>query len=160
MSVNNTIELLDLSEENNESIILLPRGEDDESKGFSVTYKQAYISPTIKASIEDDRISTSIPLDINRKILEYVVEFLRYKNGNPGKIVPRPLKRTIQESCIDKWDANFIDKVAKNKQDLHYIYDAADYLQMDSLLHLTGACIVLSIKGKTREEMKRILDCK
>lgn len=154
------VESLDSLETDNDTriIILLPKGEDDESKGFPVTYKQSYISDTIKAGIEEDRVSTSIPLDLDKTTVEYVAEFLKYKNGNPGSIVPRPLKRTMKESCIDKWDADFIDKVAKNKQDLHNIYHAADYLVIDTLLHLTGACIALSLRGKTKAEMKELLD--
>lgn len=154
------VESLDSTEQDNDTrfIILLPKGEDDESKGFCLTYKQAYISGTIKAGIEEDRVSTSIPLDLNHQTVKYVAEFMRYKNGNPGKIVSRPLKRTMKESCDDKWDADFIDKVAKNKQDLHNIYHAADYLVIDTLLHLTGACIALSLRGKTKDEMKDILN--
>lgn len=148
---------LDTNDINNDSVILLPRGEMDETNGITVCKKNAYISEYIKTTFELDPTATSMTLDISPTVLKYVIEFMIHKKGNPGEIVPRPLKSTMMESCIDKWDAQFIDRVAKNKKDLHDIYQAADYLDMKTLLYLAGACIALSLKGKNRDEMKKII---
>lgn len=138
-------------------IKLLPRGETDENKGFEVDCDYTKISNLINTMVEGDKEATFVNLDISSTILSYIVEWMNYKKGNPGVIVPKPLKRTIRESCVDKWDADFIERVAKNKKDLHDVLRAANYLDMDTLLHLAGAYIALSLRGKNKDEMKKIL---
>jgi hypothetical protein len=144
--------------EDSRIIILTPN--DDESNEFSLTYKQVSISPTIRAILEDDKISTHIPLNMNSKTMEYVNEYMKYKNGNAQIMMSKPVKKTMRESCGDIWDFNFIERVAKNRIELNSLYHAADYLAIDSLLHLIGAFISFLLIGKTKKEVYEILDIK
>ena len=151
-----TIESLDTSDEKSRQVTLYSKFE-DESKGFTVDCKYSSVSELIKVIVENDKETTSIPLDVSRESLEYIVEWINYKRGVPGEKVPKPLKATLRESCVDKWDSTFIERVAKNKKLLSDMYRDSEYLQIDPLMYLIGAYIALGLKGKSQDDMKAFL---
>jgi len=58
---------------------------------------------------------------------------------------------------LQKWDAEFIDKVGENRQLLYDLILAANYLDIKSLLHLGCAKVGSLIKGQPLENLKNIL---
>lgn len=151
---------LDSAPEEKRTIVLYPKDEIDESKYISVDYSYASISDLVKAAFETDTETKSLPLRIDYTSLCYIIEWFNYKKGKEGDIVPRPLKKTMKDSCVDKWDADFIDRVAENTSHLLNLFESADYMTMNTLLHLCGARIALELKGKTKEQIKNFLERK
>ena len=55
------------------------------------------------------------------------------------------------------WDAKFIDSIGENKQELYDIILAANYMDINSLLHLGCAKVASLIKGQPLDKIKDIL---
>jgi hypothetical protein len=62
--------------------------------------------------------------------------------------------------CADKWDAEYIDKIGGDRQQLYDLILGANYLDIKSLLHLGCAKVASLIKGQPLEKIKEILDPK
>merc|ERR1711964_631724 len=76
-----------------------------------------------------------------------------------GKVpaeIAKPIKFTKMEKLVeDPWDAEYINKQTKKVQ--FQIILGANYMDIKSLLHLGCAKIATLIKGKSPEEIKKIL---
>ena len=94
---------------------------------------------------------------INYKTLVKIVEFLEhYKNKQPKKI-QRPLPKKDFKECVDEWDYNFINI---DTEEIFELMIGANYLHIQALLDLTSAKIASMIRGKSPEEIRRILGMK
>jgi len=63
----------------------------------------------------------------------------------------------MKNVCKDKWDAEFIDNIGINRQQLYDLILAANYMDVKSLLHLGCAKVASLIKGQPLEKIKDIL---
>jgi len=91
-------------------------------------------------------------------ILSKVVEYLNYHKGGDVGIPEKPLRSTVMKDvCKDPWDAQYIDKIAENRQQLYDLILAANYMDIKSLLHLGCAKVASLIKGQPLEKIKDIL---
>jgi S-phase kinase-associated protein 1 len=59
--------------------------------------------------------------------------------------------------CKDPHDAQFIDEIGEDRQQLYDLVLAANYLDVKSLLHLGCAKVASLIKGQPLEKIKDIL---
>jgi len=76
-----------------------------------------------------------------------------------GKVpaeIAKPIRSVKMEKIVeDEWDATFINK--QPKRTIFQIILGANYMDIKSLLHLGCAKIATMIKGKSPEEIKKIL---
>jgi len=91
-------------------------------------------------------------------ILGRVVEYMTHHKGVEPPIIEKPLRSKIMKDvCKDPWDADYIDKIGDNRQQLYDLILAANYMDIKSLLHLGCAKVASLIKGQPLEKIKDIL---
>ena len=94
--------------------------------------------------------------DIKYDILKKVVEYLaHYKDKEPQQI-PKPLPSQDLKEVTDEWDVNFI-----NGMELDSVFDlinAANYMDISSLLDLACAKIASLMKGKSAAEIRAMFN--
>ena len=57
---------------------------------------------------------------VKGKILGEVVTYMQHHAGKEPKIVMKPLRsRHMKEVCPDRWDADFIDRIGGNLEELY-----------------------------------------
>jgi len=152
---------LDANEMNIEPVIKLVACDVKEDEGIPVFKKYVKMSTLIHSSVSDDKEATFLPLpSVTQKILKIVVEYIEHHKGVSQEIIPKPLKsKVMKEVCKDPWDAELIDKLLKtDKQALYDVILAANYLDMQDLLHLGCAKVASIIKGQPLEKIKDILN--
>ena len=126
---------------------------------FNVDKKNACISHLIKVIFDSDETTTSIPIPgVNSSTLSKIVEYMTHHKGVEPSIIEKPLRsKVMNDVCQDNWDAKFIDSIGENKQELYDIILAANYMDINSLLHLGCAKVASLIKGQPLDKIKDIL---
>merc|ERR1711964_155996 len=110
-----------------------------------------------KNIFETDKTAKKIPInEVDKDTLFWIVSYLKHHNGR----VPAEIKKPIQSKKMEKIvehpvDAKCID--GAKKKTVFNIILAANYMDIKSVLHLGCAKIVTLIKGKSPEEIKKIL---
>jgi len=89
-------------------------------------------------------------------VFSHVAKYLAHHRGvEPAEIV-KPIRSVHLSRCVeDEWDADFANNMTK--RELFQITLVANYIDCQSLMHLMCAKIATLIKGKSPEEIKRIL---
>jgi len=130
-----------------------------DGKEFVIEKKYAFVSNLVKTSMDSDPSATELPMPgVRGDTLSRVVEYLIYHKGADPPIPEKPLRSTVMKDvCKDPWDAEFIDKIAENRQQLYDLILAANYMDIKSLLHLGCAKVAALIKGQPLEKIKDIL---
>jgi S-phase kinase-associated protein 1 len=126
-----------------------------EGQKVEVPRNVAEMSVLIKEMLADDEDDESpeIPLpNVQKEILDKVVEFCTHHVNDPMAEIDKPLKSNVMTDVVSEWDANFIDV---EQSTLFSIILAANYLDLPSLLDLSCAKVASMIKGKTPEEIRR-----
>merc|ERR1719424_2431907 len=83
---------------------------------------------------------------------------MKYHKGDEPPIIEKPLRsKFMKDVCKDKWDADYIDKIGENRQQLYDLILAANYMDIKSLLHLGCAKVASLIKGQPLDKIKEIL---
>jgi len=143
--------------------------ETEKAEEYSVSKKYIFISKLVKVSIDNDPMATTVPLPgVSGKILGHIVSYMNHHKGVAPEKIDKGWddpeggpKKTMQDICrerkLDVWDADYIDKIAEDKQDLYDIILAANYMDIQSLLYLGCAKMAWLIKGKPLEDIKDIL---
>jgi len=134
----------------------------DGKTSFEVDKKHAFVSNLVKTSLENDTSASSLDIPgVSGPILEKVVEYVNHHKGVEPPIIEKPLRsKVLKDVCQDKWDAEYIDKIGENRQNLYDLILAANYMDIKSLLHLGCAKVASLIKGQPLEKIKEILDPK
>ena len=94
--------------------------------------------------------------DIKYDILKKVVEYLTYYKDKVPKDIPKPMPSANLSEVIDEWDVNFINNI-----ELDNVFDlinAANYMDIPSLLDLSCAKIASLMKGKTAQEIRTMFN--
>ena len=94
--------------------------------------------------------------DIKYEILKKVVEYLTYYKDKVPKDIPKPMPSANLSEVIDEWDVNFINSI-----ELDNVFDlinAANYMDISSLLDLSCAKIASLMKGKTVQEIRTMFN--
>lgn len=130
-----------------------------EKKSFVVSRKAAQVSKLIMSSLESDADATMVPLPgVDATILTMIVEYMKHHDGADAKMVEKPLRsKVMSEVCEDKWDAKFIDDIGVRRKHLYDLILAANYMDMNILLHLGCAKVASLIKGQPLDKIKEIL---
>ncbi len=94
--------------------------------------------------------------DIKYDILKKVVEYLTYYKDKTPKDIPKPMPSANLSEVIDEWDVNFINSI-----ELDNVFDlinAANYMDISSLLDLSCAKIASLMKGKSAQEIRTMFN--
>jgi len=137
-------------EDDNGSIKLVSK----DGKEYSIEKKFVFISTLVKTSLETDSTAAEVPmLGVKGDILSKVVDYMVHHKGTEPPIVEKPLRsKVMKDVCKDPWDADFIDKIGENRQQLYDLILAANYMDIKSLLHLGCA---KGNKNKTKQKTKK-----
>jgi S-phase kinase-associated protein 1 len=157
MSENKQEDVLSLDEDTYERIQLVSK----DSKIFEIDRRSSFLSTLVKICLENDASSTEVPImNVNSEILELVVEYMNHHKGVEPRDIDKPLRSKIMtEVCEDSWDANFIDRVGGNSQQLTDLVLAANYMDINSLINLGCAKKASFIMGLPLQKIKDIISC-
>ncbi|GLJ36416.1 hypothetical protein SUGI_0731180 [Cryptomeria japonica] len=124
------------------------KSSDDEM--FEVDQAVAFASETIKNMIEDTSVESVVPLpNVNSKILAKVIEYCKY-HVDAAKTTEETT--AISEGGVKKWDQEYV------KVDQATLFDlilAANYLNINNLLHFTCQTVADMIEGKSPEDIRK-----
>jgi S-phase kinase-associated protein 1 len=132
----------------------------NDAQKFPVEYKFASISTLIKTSLEGDDKADELKLpSVNGNILELIVTYMKEHKGVEPPIIEKPLRSKVMKDVVaHKQDADYIDKIGENRQQLYDLILGANYMDIKSLLHLGCAKVASLVKGQPLEKIKEILD--
>merc|ERR1712087_223605 len=136
---------------------LLISSDDVNGKKFKIDRESAMMCNLVKSIIEGDSDAKVIEIKkVSRDILKLIVDYLLHHKGKVPADIAKPIRSVKMEKIVeDEWDANFIN--SQSKRNIFQIILGANYMDIKSLLHLGCAKIATMIKGKSPEEIKKIL---
>lgn len=128
------------------------------------------------ASHNTDPEEKEIPLtEVTTEVLTKIVEYMNYHVEHTPREIEKPIISTRMTDFVDEWDAKFIDVSQQMLFDLLLVrcvvecmwkncktvsnftcisMQAANYLDLKSLLDLACAKVATLIKGKTPEQIR------
>ena len=122
---------------------------------MQITAKAAQKSQLLKAILEDNSDDIELPLDnIKSNILKKIKEYLDHYQDTEPKKIERPLASVNYHECVDTWDFEFINV------DFDLIFEiilAANFMDIQPLLELASSKVASIIKGKTPEEIRKMI---
>jgi len=149
-------EELGLDAELDDSLVLVS-SDDVNGEKFTIDRESAMMCNLVKSIIEGDSEAKMIEIKkVSTGILKLIVEYLKHHHGKSPAEIAKPIRSVKMEKIVeDEWDAKFIN--AQTKRNIFQIILGANYMDIKSLLHLGCAKIATMIKGKSPEEIKKIL---
>jgi len=137
--------------------LILVSCDQENAKEFEIDKSAALMCNLVKSIIEGDSEVKKIEIKkVSQDILELIVDYLKHHKGTPPAEIAKPIRSVKMEKIVeDEWDATFINKM--QKRTIFQIILGANYMDIKSLLHLGCAKIATMIKGKSPEEIKKIL---
>merc|ERR1711964_696544 len=147
---------LDADEDDELTLISMPDDEGNTVK-YSISRKAALMSNLVKNIVEGDKTAKEIEAKkVSGPILNLIAEYLKHHDGKVPAEIAKPIRSVKMEKLVeDPWDAEYINK--QTKKVIFQIILGANYMDIKSLLHLGCAKIATLIKGKTPDEIKKIL---
>jgi len=128
-----------------------------DSMKLTIDSKAALRSNLLKGLIQDYDQESEIPMpDIRGEVLKKIIEYLTHYKDIEPKEIQRPLPSDNLKDVTDEWDVNFMDSM-----DLDTNFDlinAANYMDIKSLLDLSCAKIASKMKGKSAEEIRNMFN--
>jgi len=122
---------------------------------FAVNTKALRLSKLLNIQAELNPHTVRVD-NISGEIFSHISAYLNHHNGvEPAEIRKPIIWVQMSRNVEDQWDADFADSVPKTEA--FQIILAANYIHCQSLLHLMCAKIATLIKGKSPEEIRRIL---
>lgn len=131
--------------------------DEDNAQEYKITKDSAMMCNLVKSILEGDQDVKRIEIKkVTADILKLVVEYLVHHKGKVPAEIAKPIRSVKMEKIVeDEWDAKFINNLPKKT--IFQVILAANYMDIKSLLHLGCAKIATLIKGKSPEEIKKIL---
>jgi hypothetical protein len=88
---------------------------------FSVERKSVVISSMVKNVMEGDPTALEVKVhNVNASILKLVVEYINHHKGTEADMPQKPLRsKHMKDVCSDPWDAELLDRIAPNRQQLY-----------------------------------------
>ncbi len=128
-----------------------------DAQKITIDQKSAERSGLLKGLMQDYQEDSDVPLpDVRGDVLKKVVEYLIHYQSAEPKELPKPLPSANLLDVTDEWDISFLGSV-----DLDTTFDiinAANYMDIKSLLDLSCAKIASLMKGKTAEEIRTMFN--
>ena len=129
-----------------------------DNQKIEIDTESAQKSNLLKGLISDFNVNKEpiqLP-DIKYDILKKVVDYLTYYKDKNPKDIPKPMPSANLSEVIDEWDVKFINSI-----ELDNVFDlinAANYMDIPSLLDLACAKIASLMKGKTSQEIRTMFN--
>lgn len=102
------------------------------------------------------QIKTVVIHSVSGELLPHLASYLNRHNGVAPAEIAKPIRSVKMEKIVeDPWDASFVNGMSKKT--IFQIILAANLLKCRPLVHLGCAKIATLIKGKSPEEIRRIL---
>jgi len=148
---------LGLDEDTAADTLILVSCDESNAAEYTIARESALMCNLVKSIIEGDSEVKKIEIKkVSQDILKLIVEYLIHHKGKTPAEIAKPIRSVKMEKIVeDEWDAQFINKMAKRT--IFQIILGANYMDIKSLLHLGCAKIATMIKGKSPEEIKKIL---
>ena len=128
-----------------------------DNQKIQIDFKSAERSHLLRGLLADYEDNKEIPLpDVKYNILKKVVEYLTYYKDKEPAQIPKPLPSANLIEFTNEWDVNFINSI-----ELDGIFDlinAANYMDINSLLDLACAKIASLMKGKSAQEIRAMFN--
>lgn len=110
-------------------------------------------------TLDDQTEGKHGPVGIKWQALNRVVEWITHHRGVAPPKPDKPLRtKVMRDICADAWDANLLDSLDGNRQQLYDLIIAAQILEIDVLVHLGCAKVAALVKGQPLERIREILD--
>jgi len=137
--------------------LILVSSDDVNGEKFEIDRDSAMMCNLVKSIIEGDSEAKTIEIKkVSTEILKLIVDYLKHHKGKIPADIAKPIRSVKMEKIVeDEWDAKFIN--SQTKRNIFQIILGANYMDIKSLLHLGCAKIATMIKGKSPEEIKKIL---
>jgi len=137
--------------------LVLVSSDDVNGAKFQIDRESAMMCNLVKSIIEGDKDAKTIEIKkVSPEILKLIVDYLLHHKGKVPADIAKPIRSVKMEKIVeDEWDAKFIN--SQTKRNIFQIILGANYMDIKSLLHLGCAKIATMIKGKSPEEIKKIL---
>ena len=114
---------------------------------LAVGVEAARKSVIINDIIEEGNDGEEIPVQVNKDIMEKVIEFCVHIGTAEPPQIDKPLTSTdLSQLGVDEWYINYI---SVDKNTLFEIVMAANYLNIPSLLELSSAAVAAQMKGQS-----------
>eukprot|EP00918_Siedleckia_nematoides_P027660 GHVU01059596.1.p1 GENE.GHVU01059596.1~~GHVU01059596.1.p1 ORF type:complete len:184 (+),score=42.75 GHVU01059596.1:24-575(+) len=125
---------------------------------FLVDRTVTNMSKVLSSMIAEDTTSKVVQVDLpdwlTQKTMAKIIEYWERHVGKPEpKAIESPLKSDkLEEAGVEKDDVKFIEL---DDSELFEILKAANFLDTQHLLQLTGAKIASIMRGKSTEELRK-----
>ncbi len=141
-------------------LICTNRSESEGMQTFLVPKQNIKLSRVLSVTMESLAIGNRIEIDSNKvthETMHRILAYLGYHKGSEPLPILKPIRSVKMERIVEhKWDAVFIDSL-KSKADIFEIITAANYLDIQCLLHLGAAKIASLIRGQSADQIRNIL---
>lgn len=127
-----------------------------EGTKFTMARKIALQSQLVKNAVDnepDEDTHELVLKHIEADIVKRVVQWLTHHDGNPMKVLEKPLRSNDLKDLVDEFDATFAD-ADDNQHTVFKLLLAANYMDIKDLLSLMCGKVATWIKGKTPEEIR------
>nr|QKY15273.1 SKP1/ASK1 target protein binding component, putative kinetochore protein (SKP1/snRK) [Polytomella parva] len=113
----------------------------------------AFFSMTIKNVIEDTEGSEAIPLpNVPQRVLQKIIKYCKY-HVEANRRDESDARNYKSKEEIEAWDAEFVK--FEDIEMLYRVLQAANYLDIKSLMDLLCKHVASMMKGKTPEEIRK-----
>lgn len=148
---------LDVGVEDSLTLVSCDESSDTKKQEFPIDTKSASMCNLVKSILDGDQDVKKIEIKkVQSEILALIVSYLKHHKGVVPAEIAKPIRSVKMEKIVeDEWDAKFINGLSKKT--VFQIILGANYMDIKSLLHLGCAKIATLIKGKSPEEIKKIL---
>ena len=123
---------------------------------FKVSKDSAKMSNLVSTMIfenEDVDELDDVPLpNVNTETLKKVLQFCNYHIENPMPEIPKPITSSDLQTIVGSSYGTFIQSF--QQEELFEIINAANFMDIQSLLDLACAQVATQIRGKTPEEIR------
>jgi len=124
---------------------------------FAISIKALRLSKLLSIEAE---LRPSDPIHLTKcsgRIISHISKYLIHHNGVEPAKIPKPIRSSkLRKSVDDPWDVEFANNLSK--KEIFRILLIANYIDCQSLLHLMCAKIATLTRGRSPEEVKRILE--
>merc|ERR1711900_132581 len=128
---------------------------------FKVPFKQAMMCKLVATAYENDKDEKDVVLKkVDGETLRLIVEYLKVNGGEKFPEIGKPINSVDMTKVKTETGVlaqKYVDYISKPKKDIFAVILGANYMDNKGLLHLGCAKIATLIKGKSPEEIKRIL---
>jgi S-phase kinase-associated protein 1 len=126
----------------------------EEGQKFEIETAKTAPAGLIQTILQDEEGTEEIPLTVKSEHLEKAVEYLNHIHTTPATVIEKPLKGEFRD-VVSEWEHNFVDV---NHEAMFDLMQAANYLDIKSMLSLVCAKAASMIKGKSPQEIREMFN--